>query len=53
MLEAFYSTSYILSVLTLYGYAKDDEGGYQENKIDLVLQKFNSKWPLKNTKIGH
>jgi hypothetical protein len=47
MLEAFYSTSNILSVLTKYGYAEDDEGGYHENKIDLDLQNFNSKWPLK------
>jgi hypothetical protein len=34
-------------------YAEDDEGGYQENKIDIDHQKVNSKWPLKNTKIGY
>jgi hypothetical protein len=47
MQEAFYCTSNIMRVLTKYGYAKDDEGGYQKNKIDLDLQKVNSKWPLK------
>ena len=42
MQGAFYSTSGILGVLILYGYAEDDEGRCREKQIDL-----KSNWPLK------
>jgi hypothetical protein len=29
------------------GYAEDDQGGYQEKKFDLDLEKVKSKWLLK------